>query len=164
VVVGTTIAIYTNWLRGTSYLAWSVMLGGALRSCGQAANWAVLSVVGPYRPPSTFLTGRRGFGSLHPWPSALGQCTPSSCTVPSAGDSSGRPGPSDSLQGRHIDALQSPKLTHCMQSPLPKCSQVITSRSRCLYQHNPSICRVLRETRIAPMPRHWRRRGSTRPL
>jgi len=51
-----------------------------------------------------------------------------------------------------------------MRSPLPKCSQVITSRSRCLYQHNPSICGVLRENRTAPMPRRRRRRGSTRPL
>jgi len=32
-----------------------------------------------------------------------GWYTPSSHTVPSAGDLSGRPGPSDSLQGRHIN-------------------------------------------------------------
>jgi len=51
------------------------------------------------------MIGRRGFGSLHPWPSALGRCTPSSRTVPPAGDSSGRSGPSDGLQGRHIKLL-----------------------------------------------------------
>ena len=53
------------------------------------------------------LTGRRGFGSLHPWPSAHGRCTPSSRTVPSAGDSPGCPSPSDGLQGRHITLLKS---------------------------------------------------------
>jgi len=35
----------------------------------------------------------------------FGQCAPSSCTVSSAGDSSGRPGLSDGLQGRYRNSL-----------------------------------------------------------
>jgi len=38
VVMGITMAIYTNYLKGTSYLAWSVVLGGAPRSYSQAVN------------------------------------------------------------------------------------------------------------------------------
>jgi len=68
----------------------------ALCSRGFSCSWCEHSACCEHH-----LIGRRGFGSLHPWPSAPGRCAPSSRTVPSAGDSSGRPGPSDGLQGRH---------------------------------------------------------------
>jgi len=61
----------------------------------------VLGVVSPCGPPSAFLLVVGASGFLHPWPSAPGRCAPSFRTVPSAGDSLGRPGPSDGLQGRH---------------------------------------------------------------
>ena len=62
----------------------------------------VLGVVSPCGPLSTSLLVVGASGLCTPGPVRLGQCTPSFCTVPSVGDSSGRPGPSDGLQGRHI--------------------------------------------------------------
>jgi len=56
--------------------------------------------VSTFAKTEQLLVGYRGFGSLHPWPSAQyrAYCLPALFL---AGDSSGRSGPSDGLQSRH---------------------------------------------------------------
>jgi len=65
----------------------------------------VLGVVRPCGPPSAFLLVVGASGLCTPGPVRLDGVHRPPRTVPSAGDSSGRPGPSDGLQGRHKEVF-----------------------------------------------------------
>jgi len=78
-IVVTMITIYTNYLGGTSYLFCGLCLcaykGEALQR--PSSLWLRESLFTETGLGiETLLTGRRGFGSLHPWPSAqhCGHC------------------------------------------------------------------------------------------
>jgi len=62
----------------------------------------VLGVVSPCGPPSAFLLVVGASGLCTPGPVRLDGVHRLSAPFLQAGDLSGRPGPSDGLQGRHI--------------------------------------------------------------
>ena len=103
-IVITMMTIYTNQLRGTSYFVRGVV--SACRASTLHCTSVLLArlfllvvrALGMLRAPSHQSQGLRVFAPL-------AQCAVpyvlSSRTVPSVGDSSGRPGLSDGLQGRY---------------------------------------------------------------
>jgi len=61
----------------------------------------VLSIISSYRSPSSFLLVVRALGLYTPGPVRLDSAHCPPALSPLAGDSSGRSGPGDGLQGRH---------------------------------------------------------------